>query len=104
MDVEQEQAAMVTTLDMMPAKKEELMSNAMKRTTEWIFSQKISSDVTIHVQGVSFSLHKFPLVSKCGYLKKLILNSKEADHAVKINNVPGGPEGFELAAKFQIWW
>ncbi|KAI7751777.1 hypothetical protein M8C21_012744 [Ambrosia artemisiifolia] len=100
MDVEQEQAAMVTTLDMMPDKKKELMSNAMKRTTEWIFSQEISSDVTIHVQGVSFSLHKFPLVSKCGYIRKLILNSKEVDHVVKINNVPGGSEGFELAAKF----
>ncbi|KAM0057840.1 putative BTB/POZ domain, NPH3 domain, NPH3/RPT2-like family protein [Helianthus debilis subsp. tardiflorus] len=100
MDVELEQATMVTTLDMMPAKKKELMSHAMKRTSEWIFSQEISSDVTIHVQGVSFSLHKFPLVSKCGYIRKLILNSKEGDHTVKINDVPGGPEGFELAAKF----
>ncbi|KAI3813398.1 hypothetical protein L1987_18120 [Smallanthus sonchifolius] len=100
MDVQQEGAAMVKTLDMMPAKKKELMSNAMKRTSEWIFSQEISSDVTIHVQGVSFSLHKFPLVSKCGYIRKLISNSKEADHVVKINDVPGGPEGFELAAKF----
>ncbi|KAJ0737421.1 putative chromatin remodeling & transcription regulator BTB-POZ family [Helianthus annuus] len=91
-------ARTVTTLDMMPAKKKELMSHAMKRTR--IFSQEISSDVTIHVQGVSFSLHKFPLVSKCGYIRKLILNTKEGDHAVKINDVPGGPEGFELAAKF----
>ncbi|KAI3713017.1 hypothetical protein L1987_71587 [Smallanthus sonchifolius] len=100
MDAQQEGAPMVKTLDMMPAKKKELVSNAMKRTSEWIFSQEISSDVTIHVQGVSFSLHKFPLVSKCGYIRKLISNSKEADHVVKINDVPGGPEGFELAAKF----
>ncbi|KAL8200545.1 hypothetical protein R6Q57_011884 [Mikania cordata] len=84
---------------MMPAKKE-LMSNAMKRTSEWIFSQEISSDVNINVQGVSFSLHKFPLMSKCGFIRKLISNSKDVDHVVKINDVPGGPEGFELAAMF----
>lgn len=40
-------------------------------------------------------------MSKCGYLRKLLSNSKEAaSHVVKINDVPGGPEGFELAAKF----
>ncbi|KAK9053273.1 hypothetical protein SSX86_029906 [Deinandra increscens subsp. villosa] len=101
MDVQQEQAAVLTTLDMLPAKKKELnMSNAMKRTNEWIFSQDISSDVTVLVQGVSFSLHKFPLVSKCGYIRKLISISKEGDQVVRINDVPGGPKGFELGAKF----
>ncbi|XP_071694094.1 BTB/POZ domain-containing protein SR1IP1-like isoform X2 [Rutidosis leptorrhynchoides] len=85
----------------MSVNRKALMSNAMKRTTEWIFSQEIMSDITIEVQGVSFSLHKFPLVSKCGYMRKLLSNYKETvDHVVKINNVPGGPEGFELAAKF----
>lgn len=101
MDAQQEEAAMTTALNIMPAKKKELMYNiAMKRTSEWIFSQDIPSDVTIHVRGVSFSLHKFPLVSKCGYMRKLISNSKKAAYVVKINDVPGGPEGFELAAKF----
>ncbi|KVI02691.1 BTB/POZ fold [Cynara cardunculus var. scolymus] len=80
-DAQQERAAMATAHNMMPANKKELMNNAMKRTTEWIFSQEILSDVTISVQGVSFSLHK-------------------ADHLVEINDIPGGPKGFELAAKF----
>ncbi|KAK1439031.1 hypothetical protein QVD17_04846 [Tagetes erecta] len=101
MDTQQQAgAAMVTTLDMMPDKKKEIANNAMKRTSEWIFSQEISSDVTIHVQGVSFSLHKFPLLSKCGYLRKLVSNCKDGDHEIKISNVPGGPAGFEVAAKF----
>ncbi|PWA58895.1 SKP1/BTB/POZ domain, NPH3 domain protein [Artemisia annua] len=101
MDAQQEEAAMPTAINIMPAKKKELMNNiAMKRTSEWIFSQNIPSDVTIHVRGVSFSLHKFPLVSKCGYMRKLISNSKKAAYVVKINDVPGGPEGFHLAAKF----
>ncbi|XP_024974619.1 BTB/POZ domain-containing protein SR1IP1-like [Cynara cardunculus var. scolymus] len=99
-DAQQERAAMATAHNMMPANKKELMNNAMKRTTEWIFSQEILSDVTISVQGVSFSLHKFPLVSKCGYIRKLMSNSREADHLVEINDIPGGPKGFELAAKF----
>ncbi|KAI3665662.1 hypothetical protein L6452_44292 [Arctium lappa] len=99
-DAQQDRAAMPTTHNMMPANNKELMSNAMKRTTEWIFSQEISSDVTISVRGVSFSLHKFPLVSKCGYIRKLMSNSKETDHLIEINDIPGGPKGFELAAKF----
>lgn len=33
-------------------------------------------------------------------MRKLISNSKKAAYVVKINDVPGGPEGFELAAKF----
>ncbi|CAH1413365.1 unnamed protein product [Lactuca virosa] len=81
---------MPTPPDMMHAKKKELMSNAMKRTTEWISSQDIPSDVTINVRGVSFSLHKFPLMSKSGYMRKLMSNFKESDHnhIIEINDIP----------------
>lgn len=44
---------------------------------------------------------QFPLVSKCGYIKKLLSDTKHDDlSAVEIPDLPGGPEGFELAAKF----
>ncbi|KAM1091351.1 hypothetical protein FF1_018847 [Malus domestica] len=46
----------------MSSKKKELLSSALKRTSEWIFSQEIPSDISINVGGVSFSLHKFPLI------------------------------------------
>ncbi|KAI7743109.1 hypothetical protein M8C21_020088 [Ambrosia artemisiifolia] len=73
----------------------------MKKTSDWICSQEIASDVTVHAGGVSFSLHKFPLVSKCGYIMKLLSDSKENDGlVVEIPDIPGGSEGFELAAKF----
>lgn len=99
LDVVQEEAAPVTLN--MSNKKKELLSTAMKRTSEWIFSQEIPSDVTVHVGGTSFSLHKFPLVSKCGYIRKLVSVSSEADLSViEIPDVPGGAEAFELAAKF----
>ncbi|MBA0715850.1 hypothetical protein Golax_014730 [Gossypium laxum] len=98
-DLDQEDTA-PTTLNM-SAKKKELMSTAMKRTSEWIFSQEIPSDVTVQVAGVSFSLHKFPLVSKCGYIRKVVSESNDADVSViVIPDVPGGAESFELAAKF----
>ncbi|OVA09312.1 BTB/POZ-like [Macleaya cordata] len=66
-----------------------------------IFSQEIPIDVTVHVGGASFALHKFPLVSKCGYIKKLV--SKAGDpglSVIEIPDIPGGSETFELAAKF----
>lgn len=100
-DCEQDKVVASTTLDIMPTKKKELLSTAMKRTSEWIFSQEIPSDVTVHAGGVSFTLHKFPLVSKCGYIRKLVSNSTDADLSViEIPDVPGGAEAFEFAGKF----
>uniref|UniRef100_A0A2P2JTY4 Uncharacterized protein MANES_12G111300 n=2 Tax=Rhizophora mucronata TaxID=61149 RepID=A0A2P2JTY4_RHIMU len=85
----------------MSSKKKELLSTAMKRTSEWIFSQEIPSDVVVHVEGVSFSLHKFPLVSKCGYIRKMVSESNDADLSeIQIPDIPGGAEAFELATKF----
>ncbi|XP_061338889.1 BTB/POZ domain-containing protein SR1IP1-like [Gastrolobium bilobum] len=82
-------------------KKKELLSSAMKRTSEWIFSQEIPSDVNIRVGEASFSLHKFPLVSKCGYIRKLVSESSDANVSfIELSDVPGGGEAFELAAKF----
>lgn len=44
---------------------------------------------------------QFPLVSKCGYIRKLVSEVKDADISViEIPDVPGGAEAFELAAKF----
>ncbi|GFP96102.1 BTB/POZ domain-containing protein at5g67385 [Phtheirospermum japonicum] len=100
MDLEQEQKSPSNAANM-STKKKELLSSAMKRTSEWIFSQEIPSDVTVNAGGTSFTLHKFPLVSKCGYIRKLVSESMDADlTVVEIPNVPGGPDSFELAAKF----
>ena len=48
------------------------------------------------------SLHcQFPLVSKCGHIRKLVSESTDADLSViELPDVPGGAEAFELAAKF----
>ncbi|KMT09814.1 hypothetical protein BVRB_6g127900 [Beta vulgaris subsp. vulgaris] len=99
MVLDQEEAAM-PTVDM-SSKKKELLTSAMKRTSEWIISQEIPSDVTINIDDASFSLHKFPLVSKSGYIKKLLSESNDSEICnLEIHDIPGGAEAFELAAKF----
>lgn len=66
-----------------------------------ILSQEFPSDVTVHVDGTSFSLHKFPLVSKSGYIRKLVSESADTDlSTIELPDMPGGTEAFELAAKF----
>ncbi|KZV57007.1 BTB/POZ domain-containing protein-like [Dorcoceras hygrometricum] len=66
-----------------------------------IFSQEIPSDVTVIAAGTSFSLHKFPLVSKSGYIRQLVSESMDAElPAIEIPDIPGGADGFEFAAKF----
>ncbi|KAK6798339.1 hypothetical protein RDI58_006041 [Solanum bulbocastanum] len=69
--------------------KKELLSSAMKRTSEWIFSLEIPSDVTVNAGGISFTLHKFPLVSKSGYIRKLVSESTDADvSTIEIPDIP----------------
>ncbi|KAI4315047.1 hypothetical protein L6164_027895 [Bauhinia variegata] len=85
----------------MSSKKQELLSSTTKRTSEWISSQEIPSDVIVQAGEASFSLHKFPLVSKCGYIRKIVSESSDADVSlIELSDVPGGAEAFELVAKF----
>ncbi|KEH43972.1 phototropic-responsive NPH3 family protein, putative [Medicago truncatula] len=54
----------------------------------------------------SYSLHKFPLISKSGHIRKLISESSNAVADVpliELIDVSGGSETFELAAKFCYW-
>ncbi|CAL0311575.1 unnamed protein product [Lupinus luteus] len=82
-------------------KKKQLLSSAMKRTSEWISSQEIPSDINVQLGEATFSLHKFPLVSKCGYIRKVVSECSDAGVSfIELSDVPGGAEAFELAAKF----
>jgi hypothetical protein len=47
------------------------------------------------------SVLQFPLVARCGRIRKLISTSGELDNRLlQLPDVPGGAEAFELAAKF----
>ncbi|CAM8880760.1 unnamed protein product [Rhodiola kirilowii] len=77
------------------------LSSAMERTNHWVFSQEIPTDVDVAVGEAVFSLHKFMLVAKSNYIRKLIMESKEPDLArIDLSDVPGGSQCFEKAAKF----
>ncbi|KAM1234272.1 hypothetical protein ACFX13_003948 [Malus domestica] len=71
-----------------------------QRYNEWIF-RDVPSDITIQVNGGAFSLHKFPLVSRSGRIRRLVAEHRDSDISrVELLNLPGGAESFELAAKF----
>ncbi|KAK9726252.1 hypothetical protein RND81_05G202100 [Saponaria officinalis] len=75
-------------------------SSARHATTEWPISD-VSSDITIEVGSASFALHKFPLVSRSGRIRKHMLEAKDSKACrITFPSVPGGSEAFELAAKF----
>ncbi|KAF5203709.1 Root phototropism protein, partial [Thalictrum thalictroides] len=66
-----------------------------------IFSQDIPSDVVVEVGKTDFSLHKFMLVAKSGYIRKMIIESKEPDLTrIDLSDIPGGAAIFEKTAKF----
>ncbi|XP_057473624.1 root phototropism protein 2-like [Actinidia eriantha] len=76
------------------------LSLVMERTGRRV-SQEIPTDVVIEVGEVNFNLHKFMLVEKSNYIRKLIIDSKEPDLSrINLSDIPGGPESFEKAAKF----
>ncbi|CAK9142149.1 unnamed protein product [Ilex paraguariensis] len=61
----------------------------------------VAGDITIIVDGDSFLLHKFPLVSRSGKIRKMLANAKDSNISkLELINLPGGLETFELAAKF----
>ncbi|XP_058093594.1 BTB/POZ domain-containing protein At5g48800 [Magnolia sinica] len=75
-------------------------SRQQHRCSEWIFSD-VPSDITIEVSGGIFALHKFPLVARCGRIRKLVAEYRDSDISrVELISLPGGAEAFELAAKF----
>lgn len=74
-----------------------------KSFTTRIFSD-VAGDITIVVDGEPFLLHKFPLVARCGKIRKLVAaemkdTSRTLSHT-ELRDFPGGSHTFELAMKF----
>ncbi|KAK4281486.1 hypothetical protein QN277_012971 [Acacia crassicarpa] len=70
----------------------------------WICTSGLQSDVIIEVGEMSFYLHKFPLLSRSGLIKKLIAEFPNEDGSqacvFQFHDVPGGAKTFELVTKF----
>uniref|UniRef100_A0A5B7B362 Putative root phototropism protein 3 n=1 Tax=Davidia involucrata TaxID=16924 RepID=A0A5B7B362_DAVIN len=69
-----------------------------QRGQSWYVATDIPSDLLVQIEDVSFHLHKYPLLSRSGKMNRVIY---EADlNRMVLDDLPGGPEAFELAAKF----
>ncbi|KAL1544359.1 26S proteasome regulatory subunit 6B [Salvia divinorum] len=73
-----------------------------QRGHSWYVSTDIPSDFLVQIGDISFHLHKYPLLSRSAKLNRLIYESRDAAEINKISfdDLPGGPDAFELAAKF----
>ncbi|PIA61578.1 hypothetical protein AQUCO_00300831v1 [Aquilegia coerulea] len=75
-------------------------SLSARHTTEWPVSD-VSSDITVDVGTTNFSLHKFPLISKSGKIRKMLSEAKDSKVSrINLQAAPGGSEAFELVAKY----
>lgn len=71
------------------------------RGQSWYVATDIPSDFLVQIGDVSFHLHKYPLLSRSGKMNRIIYESHNADlNKIAFDDLPGGPEAFELAAKF----
>ncbi|KAL8476174.1 hypothetical protein ACS0TY_028729 [Phlomoides rotata] len=73
-----------------------------KKEHSWFALSQIPTDLSIQVQDITFYVHKYPLVSKCGYFSRIELQPPESDICIniKLDNFPGGSETFESILKF----
>ncbi|KAL3518478.1 hypothetical protein ACH5RR_021067 [Cinchona calisaya] len=70
---------------------------------DWFYNASLPSDITLVVDGVNFHLHKFPLISRCGRIAKIIEESQESNDGnfvSTIENFPGGTDTFLVVTKF----
>ncbi|XVF15187.1 hypothetical protein REPUB_Repub09cG0128900 [Reevesia pubescens] len=73
-----------------------------RKVLSWFATSQIPTDLAIQVQEVIFNVHKYPLVSKSGYIGQLELQPSISNfgHDLMLENFPGGSETFEIILKF----
>ncbi|CAK9216830.1 unnamed protein product [Sphagnum troendelagicum] len=57
------------------------------------------SDLLVEVADINFNLHKWRLSSRSALIRRLLASSHDLDH-IKLEDMPGGAQAFELAANF----
>ncbi|GAB4859712.1 hypothetical protein Ancab_011192 [Ancistrocladus abbreviatus] len=71
--------------------------------SDWFCNAGLPSDVTVVVDGVTFHLHKFPIVSRSGKMAKEFGETKEGHGGAStmlLEGFPGGLDTFLIAVKF----
>ncbi|KAL4361807.1 hypothetical protein GQ457_04G003600 [Hibiscus cannabinus] len=71
------------------------------RGQSWYVATDVPSDLLVQVGDMNFHLHKYPMLSRCGKVNRLIYESNNTElNRIAFEDLPGGAEAFELAAKF----
>ncbi|GAB4853233.1 26S proteasome regulatory subunit 6B [Ancistrocladus abbreviatus] len=72
-----------------------------QRGQSWFVATDIPSDLLVQIGDANFHLHKYPLISRSGRLNRIIYESNDGElKKIVLDDLPGGPGAFELAAKF----
>ncbi|XP_065851764.1 BTB/POZ domain-containing protein At5g47800 isoform X2 [Euphorbia lathyris] len=59
------------------------------------------TDLVIRINNISYLLHKFPLIPRCGLLQRLCKDYEDSGTVtIELHDIPGGDEAFELCAKY----
>ncbi|CAJ1941560.1 unnamed protein product [Sphenostylis stenocarpa] len=71
-----------------------------EQATRTLISE-IAADLVIQINDITYLLHKFPLLPKCGLLQRLCYDSSDSESvSLELHDIPGGEDAFELCAKF----
>ncbi|KAL1802322.1 hypothetical protein ACET3Z_030969 [Daucus carota] len=74
-----------------------------KRLHSRCVQTNVVCDFIIQINETTFHLHKLPMVSRSGYINRLVFqrtSTGETASSIRIDNVPGGYKIFELVVKF----
>ncbi|XP_076893534.1 BTB/POZ domain-containing protein DOT3-like [Bidens hawaiensis] len=73
-----------------------------RKGNSWFAVSQLPSDLAVTVDDVTFYVHKYPLLSRCGYLEHLELQPSISNYGydLRLQNMPGGVETFETVVKF----
>lgn len=75
----------------------------VKKEKSWFANSQLPSDLSIRVEDITFYVHKYPLVARCGYLNEIELHDPQNSHLgydLKLEKFPGGSETFETILQF----
>ncbi|XP_057765130.1 BTB/POZ domain-containing protein At5g47800 isoform X2 [Salvia miltiorrhiza] len=60
----------------------------------------VPSDLSIKINNITYLVHKYPVVPKCGLLQRLCSEAEADNVTLELDDFPGGEEGLEVCAKY----
>ncbi|KAK7318610.1 hypothetical protein RJT34_03313 [Clitoria ternatea] len=78
------------------------VADSFRGEHSWFIAPQIPTDFSIQVEETTYNVHKYPLISKCGYIGRLEVQPliSNSGNGLMLENFPGGSETFETILKF----